>query len=103
MALFFLLGAIGTGGVTLDRARHRVARFRGVLFVPLLRRTYRLDPSSRVYVHEARVERRNGSYLTYTAVISSAGTELPLRHFFVREQAEAQAARVREYLRWAAR
>jgi hypothetical protein len=96
MGGFFVVGAIGTGGITLTK--RNAVRYRGLLYIPLLRTRYRIEPEWMVRVQEQRVQRRNGSYMTYTAVIHSGGNAIPLRHFFQREHAEAQAQRVRDYL-----
>jgi hypothetical protein len=96
MAGFFIVAALGTGGITLTQ--RSAIRYRGLLFIPLLRARYRIDPVWMVRVEEQRVRRRHGWYIAYTAVIDTAGTTIPLRHYFDREHAESQAQRVREYL-----
>jgi hypothetical protein len=98
LTILLALFVFATGGVTIDPSRAKIVRFGGILFVPILRSTYRLDANTTVRVESKTYGGRGAPIVTFTAHIICGDKDIELRSFDRMDRAEEQAQRIRAYL-----
>ena len=98
IAAFFAIGALGTSGIVIERARGTIVRWHGLVFIPLFRKRYPLEPALNVYVDWEQRRRRSGSHEVYFVRLAADAYSISLREFESREPAEEQAKLIRDYL-----